>query len=211
MPWSESCCRSPWPPRLPPLREAGPGVCCRWARSAGGRAVRRPPGSPLPERGSRGPRCAAPPPRVPREQGGGSRRTRRRGWKSASTRSSISRCCAVVSTRTSAQGSLSRAWMIGAILMASGRVPTTQTTFLVGASPLAACPGRRAPARASSPGAFDCTVPGAASPLTARSTTRASALIVVMRRSVAAAMPGAGGSVARTSCPRPPPAFPPGP
>src|SRR5688572_8705839 len=42
--------------------------------------------------------------------------------------SSIWRCCAVASTRTRAHGSRRRARMTGAILIASGRVPTTQRT-----------------------------------------------------------------------------------
>jgi hypothetical protein len=50
---------------------------------------------------------------------------------SASTSSASARCCAVAITRTSAQGAARSAMMTGAILMASGRVPTMQAIFMM--------------------------------------------------------------------------------
>ena len=55
--------------------------------------------------------------------------------KSVSTWSSRWRCCAVASTRTSAHDSSRSPLMTGAILIASGRVPTTQSTFACPLSP----------------------------------------------------------------------------
>ncbi len=58
--------------------------------------------------------------------------------KNGKSSSTSSRCCPVSNTRQRAQGLASRALITGAILMASGRVPITQTMVFWGARPIKA-------------------------------------------------------------------------